>query len=107
MYLIAAVARETVMRHKDEFGVAVFDECWWLTSSDEGLELLLELMRDGRKHNAAVYVGSHDTDDIGPADSEKGRHHPRSDPTPAPLPPDDSLACRARPGVPRRRCRRS
>ncbi|MFG2775293.1 ATP-binding protein [Streptomyces sp. NPDC048350] len=72
MYLIAAVARETVMRHKNEFGVAVFDECWWLTSSDEGLELLLELMRDGRKHNAAAYVGSHDPDDIGPADSEKG-----------------------------------
>ncbi|MCX4538888.1 ATP-binding protein [Streptomyces sp. NBC_01669] len=72
MYLIAAVARETVMRHKDEFGVAVFDECWWLTSSDEGLELLLELMRDGRKHNAAAYVGSHDPDDIGPAESEKG-----------------------------------
>ncbi|MFF2902349.1 ATP-binding protein [Streptomyces sp. NPDC057966] len=72
MYLIAAVARETVMRHKDEFGVAVFDECWWLTSSDEGLELLLELMRDGRKHNAAAYVGSHDPYDIGPADSEKG-----------------------------------
>ncbi|MEU8708665.1 ATP-binding protein [Streptomyces sp. NPDC048565] len=72
MYLIAAVARETVMRHKDEFGVAVFDECWWLTSSDEGLELLLELMRDGRKHNAAAYVGSHDPDDIGPANSEKG-----------------------------------
>ncbi|MFE2498804.1 ATP-binding protein [Streptomyces scopuliridis] len=72
MYLIAAVARETVMRHKDEFGVAVFDECWWLTSSDEGLELLLELMRDGRKHHAAAYVGSHDPDDIGPANSEKG-----------------------------------
>ncbi|WP_326615267.1 ATP-binding protein (plasmid) [Streptomyces scopuliridis] len=71
MYLIAAVARETVMRHKDEFGVAVFDECWWLTFSDEGLELLLELMRDGRKHHAA-YVGSHDPDDIGPANSEKG-----------------------------------
>ncbi|MGI5405138.1 ATP-binding protein [Streptomyces sp. CA-135486] len=72
MYLIAAVARETVMASKHEFGVAVFDECWWLTSSDEGLELLLELMRDGRKHNAAAYVGSHDPDDIGPADSEKG-----------------------------------
>ncbi|MFE0200713.1 ATP-binding protein [[Kitasatospora] papulosa] len=72
MYLIAAVARETVMKSKDEFGVAVFDECWWLTSSDEGLELLLELMRDGRKHNAGAYVGSHDPDDIGPAESEKG-----------------------------------
>jgi len=72
MYLIAAVARETVMKNKDEFGVAVFDECWWLTSSEEGLELLLELLRDGRKHNAAAYVGSHDPYDIGPADSEKG-----------------------------------
>lgn len=72
MYLIAAVARETAMYSKDEFAVAVFDECWWLTSSDEGLELLLELMRDGRKHNAAAYVGSHDPYDIGPADSEKG-----------------------------------
>ncbi|MFJ2007998.1 ATP-binding protein [Streptomyces chartreusis] len=73
MYLIAAVARETAMASKEEFGVAVFDECWYLTSSDEGLELLLELMRDGRKHNAAAYVGSHDPDDIGPADSEKGQ----------------------------------
>ncbi|EPH40946.1 ATP-binding protein [Streptomyces aurantiacus] len=73
MYLIAAVARETVMKSKDEFGVAVFDECWWLTSSEEGLELLLELMRDGRKHRAAAYVGSHDADDIGPANSEKGQ----------------------------------
>ncbi|MFE4873466.1 ATP-binding protein [Streptomyces sp. NPDC056682] len=72
MYLIAAVARETVMKSKDEFGVAVFDECWWLTSSDEGLELLLELIRDGRKHNAAAYLGSHDPYDIGPAGSEKG-----------------------------------
>lgn len=72
MYLIAAVARETVMASKEEFAVAVFDETWYLTSSDEGLELLLELMRDGRKHNAAAYVGSHDSDDIGPASSEKG-----------------------------------
>ncbi|MCA1224016.1 ATP-binding protein [Streptomyces sp. 8L] len=72
MYLIAAVARETVMASKDEFGVAVFDETWWLTSSDEGVELLLELLRDGRKHNAAAYVASHDADDVGPADTEKG-----------------------------------
>ncbi|MFI5704688.1 ATP-binding protein [Streptomyces xanthochromogenes] len=72
MYLIAAVARETVMKSKDEFGVAIFDECWWLTSSDEGLELLLELIRDGRKHLAAAYLGSHDPFDIGPADNEKG-----------------------------------
>ncbi|GAB2711668.1 ATP-binding protein [Kitasatospora kifunensis] len=72
MYLVAAVARETVMADPQEFGVAVFDECWWLTSSDEGLDLLLELIRDGRKHRAAAYLASHDPYDIGPADSEKG-----------------------------------
>ncbi|MCY0930992.1 ATP-binding protein [Streptomyces sp. H27-H1] len=72
MYLIAAVARETAMASTAEFCVTVFDECWWLTSSDEGLELLLELLRDGRKRNAAAYLGSHDADDFGPADSEKG-----------------------------------
>ncbi|MFE4205401.1 ATP-binding protein [Streptomyces goshikiensis] len=72
MYLIAAVSRETATASRDEFVVTVFDECWWLTSSDEGLELLLELLRDGRKRNAAALVGSHDGDDIGPADSEKG-----------------------------------
>ncbi|MGW8544525.1 ATP-binding protein [Streptomyces albidoflavus] len=72
MYLIAAVARETTMASKDEFAVAVWDEAWWLTSSEEGTELLLELLRDGRKHRAAAYVGSHDADDIGPSDAEKG-----------------------------------
>lgn len=72
MYLIAAVARETTMASKDEFAVAVWDEAWWLTSSEEGTELLLELLRDGRKHRAAAYVGSHDADDIGPSDNQKG-----------------------------------
>ncbi|WP_394426952.1 ATP-binding protein [Streptomyces sp. SGAir0957] len=72
MYLIAALARDMVMANKDEFGVVVIDECWWLTSSDEGLDLVLELLRDGRKHKAAAYLGSHDADDIGPSSSEKG-----------------------------------
>ncbi|MDH6115666.1 hypothetical protein P3T36_007283 [Kitasatospora sp. MAP12-15] len=72
MYLVAAVARESVMEDQQEFGVAVFDECWWLTSSDEGLDLLLELIRDGRKHRAAAYLASHDPYDIGPSDNEKG-----------------------------------
>ncbi|WP_327071845.1 ATP-binding protein [Kitasatospora sp. NBC_01302] len=71
MYLVAAVARESVMADKREFGVVVVDECWWLTSSDEGQDLLLELIRDGRKHNAAAYVASHDPFDIGP-DTAKG-----------------------------------
>ncbi|WP_103529039.1 ATP-binding protein [Streptomyces sp. SM12] len=75
MYLVAAVCRQVMFdpSRLNEFTVAVWDECWWLTSSPEGLRLLLEIVRDGRKHNAAAFVGSHDPHDIGPADSELGR----------------------------------
>ncbi|MGW7006147.1 ATP-binding protein [Streptomyces sp. NPDC054933] len=75
LYLIAALCRQICFDpdHPEEFTVAVWDECWWLTSSPEGLELLLELVRDGRKHNAGCLVGSHDADDIGPRDSDVGQ----------------------------------
>ena len=53
--------------------MAVWDECWWLTSSPEGMALLLELVRDGRKHNAGCLVGSHDGEDIGPEASATGQ----------------------------------
>lgn len=72
MYLVAALCRQICITNRREFCVAVWDECWWLTSSAEGLELLLEIVRDGRKHSAAAFVGSHDGDDIGPSDSPKG-----------------------------------
>ncbi|SEO89581.1 AAA-like domain-containing protein [Actinacidiphila rubida] len=74
MYLIAAICRQVAFDpdHPGEFCAVVWDECWWLTASTEGLKLLLELVRDGRKHNAAVLVGSHDANDIGPADTELG-----------------------------------
>ncbi|WP_328541222.1 ATP-binding protein [Streptomyces sp. NBC_00371] len=74
LYLIAAICRHIAFdpRHEAEFCQVVWDECWWLTSAPEGLDLLLELVRDGRKHNAGVLVGSHDPDDIGP-DTEVGR----------------------------------
>ena len=36
LYLIAAICTHICFEDPDEFGVAVFDECWWLTSSDEG-----------------------------------------------------------------------
>ena len=75
LYLIAAICRRICFdpRHPEEFTVAVWDECWWLTSSPEGLELLLEMVRDGRKHNAGALVGSHDANDIGPSDNEVGQ----------------------------------
>lgn len=73
MYLIAALCRKIAYAAAEEFAVAIWDECWWLTSSPEGLELAIELVKDGRKHNAGAWFGGHDEDDIGPADSEKGQ----------------------------------
>ncbi|MFI5634699.1 ATP-binding protein [Streptomyces sp. NPDC051664] len=73
MYLIAALCRKIAYEKREEFAAVVWDECWWLTSSPEGLELLLEIIRDGRKHAAGALVGSHDPYDIGPTDSEMGQ----------------------------------
>ncbi|MFJ8405651.1 ATP-binding protein [Streptomyces microflavus] len=72
MYLVAALCRQIVYADLSEFALAVWDECWWLTSSPEGMELALELVRDGRKHNAGALFGSPDSDDIGP-NSEMGK----------------------------------
>lgn len=72
LYLIAAICQHLAFSDSEEFTSVVWDECWWLTQSPEGQELLLELLRDGRKHNAGVLVGSHDAHDIGP-DSDTGR----------------------------------
>lgn len=72
MYLIAALCRTICFERREEFCTAVWDECWWLTSSPEGLELLIELLRDGRKHNAGALLGSHDSYDFGISDAELG-----------------------------------
>ncbi|MFG3533047.1 ATP-binding protein [Streptomyces sp. NPDC047917] len=73
MYLIAALSRKVAYADLDEFALVVWDECWWLTSSPEGLALALELVKDGRKHNAGALFGGHDEDDIGPSDNENGQ----------------------------------
>ncbi|EST18080.1 ATP-binding protein [Streptomyces roseochromogenus] len=72
MYLIAALCRKIAFERREEFCTAVWDETWWLTSSPEGLELLIELLRDGRKHNAGALLGSHDPYDFGISDPELG-----------------------------------
>ncbi|ROQ65209.1 AAA domain-containing protein [Streptomyces sp. CEV 2-1] len=73
MYLIAALCRKIVYADLDEFALVVWDECWWLTSSPEGLALALELVRDGRKHGAGALFGAHDDEDIGSADTDDGQ----------------------------------
>ena len=66
MYLITALCREVAFSNPHEFCGVFLDECWWLTSSAEGTNLLLELIADGRKHFAGAFAGSHDPYDIGP-----------------------------------------
>ncbi|MFB8087327.1 ATP-binding protein [Streptomyces sp. NPDC055992] len=73
MYLIAALCRKIVYADLDEFALVVWDECWWLTSSPEGLALALELVRDGRKHGAGALFGGHDDEDIGSGNTEDGQ----------------------------------
>ena len=64
LYLIAAIARKVTFQDR-RFAAAVFDEAWALTSSPQGRELLLEGIREGRKHNAAIWLMSQHPDDIG------------------------------------------
>ncbi|MCK9871353.1 ATP-binding protein [Nocardiopsis dassonvillei] len=64
LYLIAAIARELAFNDA-RFTAVALDECHWLTSSTEGQDLVLELVRDGRKHAAGALLGSHDPADFG------------------------------------------
>jgi hypothetical protein len=57
LYLVAAVTGTSVMRDP-RLGVAIFDEAYFLTDTDNhwGLDLLVQLARDGRKHKAALWM---------------------------------------------------
>ncbi|HLI56077.1 MAG TPA: ATP-binding protein, partial [Actinomycetota bacterium] len=65
LYLVAAVARQVTFSDPGRFAAAVFDEAWCLTSSLQGRALLLDGIRDGRKHNAAVWLLSQHPNDLG------------------------------------------
>lgn len=65
LYVIAAIAREVAFADPGRFVGIAFDECYWLTNSTEGQDLVLEIVRDGRKHSAGALLGSHDPDDFG------------------------------------------
>lgn len=65
LYLVAAIARKVTLADPARFGMVVLDEAWSLTSSPQGRQLLVDLIRDGRKHNAAVWLASQHPDDLG------------------------------------------
>jgi hypothetical protein len=64
LYLVAALARGIVFDEPARFAALTMDEAWALTSTLPGQQLLEEVLRDGRKHNAAGWVFSQDPDDL-------------------------------------------
>lgn len=58
--LIAGLARQICFSDRSRLGMFVVDEAHHLTSSPEGEREIIDFVRDGRKHTAAVILGSHD-----------------------------------------------
>ena len=58
--LLAAIARERSFADPTRLGIFAVDEAHAVTSSPEGVEEVKLFIRDGRKHNASLLIGSHD-----------------------------------------------
>ena len=58
LYLVAAFSRRVLFRHSDRFAALLLDEAHAVTASAQGQALVMELIRDGRKHFAAVWAFS-------------------------------------------------
>ena len=65
LYLVAAVGRQVVFRDPGRFAAALYDEAWALLASPHGEALLIEGVRDGRKHNGAIWLASQHPNDFG------------------------------------------
>jgi hypothetical protein len=64
LYLIAAVARTAAFADTERFAAVLTDEAKSLRYSPQGLELLTEMVTDGRKNNAALWVASQQASDM-------------------------------------------
>ncbi len=64
MYLIAAMVRRLMFCDPTRLSICCADEVWALRASIQTDELLTELVRDGRKHNAAVWLASQHPNDF-------------------------------------------
>lgn len=56
LYLIAAFSRRILFARSDRFAALLLDEAHALTANPQGRSLILDLIRDGRKHHAAVWA---------------------------------------------------
>jgi len=64
LYLVAAVGRRVVFSDPTRFAAALYDEAWALLASPHGQNLLIEGVRDGRKHNGAIWLASQHPNDF-------------------------------------------
>jgi len=64
LYLVAAVGRRVVFSDPTRFGAALYDEAWAILASPHGQNLLIEGVRDGRKHNGAIWLASQHPNDF-------------------------------------------
>lgn len=58
--LSAAIARQAFFSNLQRFGTFVLDEAYHVTSTEEGLAIASMFIRDGRRHNSGLILGSHD-----------------------------------------------
>lgn len=65
LYLVAAFSRRVLFRHPDRFAALLLDEAHALTANPQGRALVADLIRDGRKHYAAVWAFSQLPTDLG------------------------------------------
>jgi len=70
LYLVAAVGRRVVFSDPRRFAAALYDEAWALLASPHGQKLLIEGVRDGRKHNGAIWLASQHPNDFAIAELE-------------------------------------
>lgn len=63
MYLVTAVARDVAFRDRHQF-VGIGQDEGYVLDNPQGRELVGEILRDGRKHDAALIFGSHDPSDL-------------------------------------------
>lgn len=66
--LVAALARQICFSDLHSLGIFALDEIHHFTASPEGEREIVEFVRDCRKHNASIVMGSHDPEaDFGSA----------------------------------------
>jgi len=70
LYLVTAFSRRLLFRDTSRFAALLLDEAHAVTSSAQGRELVLDLVRDGRKHFAAVWAFSQLPGDLTGGDGE-------------------------------------